>query len=1221
MLSLAGLAAAAGEWLRAPSRGLALAALALALLTIVLKRRGYLLVPLALLAITLAAGQGRLERLAGRWPEEREARIQSASARLSEELRDARLLADSLARQALDAALLPSEAGFRALAGSVRGSPLEAGVAVFEPSAEPRIWSGRFRLLPSAAGDSVAVRLTSFYAVLEVRRHDNAGRSSVGVVLLAAHPAVPDRERSLAARFQHRTEVGLRILAADEAPNTSDVFDYELPTTSGSRVLFSAQLVPPEQPRAVARAEAAAGRRVAWTLVLTLALSLWLVPAGVLRITLTLLPLLLALRAPIGARLGIPQPFDASYFSSAILGPVSRSAGPLALVGVVLLLVGALLWERGPTRRWTGMLGGAVLLAGAPYLLAELGRGIMPPSSGVSMGLWLVWHFTLFLFSAGLLTLTAALLRGSAVPQRGLWPPLLGAGLALAAAAIGVVAWNARYGWPDWYTLLWLPPLLLVTRPANRRAAILGIGIVAGSATALLAWGAEVEGRLRAARADMAALGDNPDVVAERALRALGDTLLVSAVPTSAPELYAVWRSSGLSQAGRPVVLGVWRPDETSIDLRLDQLDLPQELAAAMVRSLAPADPVSVSALRREPAMHYLLMVRREPGTVLTVALGPRSALVPPSRFGRLLAPVRSGSPLYRLTLAPAPSTLAPEQGLALWKREGWQAVGQRTVTIGGIARDVFGTVELGTPGRLAVRGALVVVLDVAVLAGLWWLAALLGGLGPIRPAWMPRIRSYEARLGAALAVFFLAPTIGFAAWGLGRLRTEIRESQDRMIDQRLRDVISPGTSLPADTAALSRELHALGERFDATFLLYRNGEQLAGSTGGLLEALGLVSPLMDPEAFYRGAFHGEASAAGPSRVVESRIGYRAVRLSDLSAAALAMSLVADDPVLFERQRDLALLLLLVTLTGVAASLLAARVAARVLARPVSELQHAALAFGRGEAVATPEIRPPLEFAPVFAAFEKMTEDVRRARDAQERVARIVAWGQMANQVAHEIKNPLTPMRLGVQHLRRVYQDGKPIGAVLEDTTQRILSEIDRLDRIARSFSRFGAPASDRGPLEPVSLPRIAREVADLYRLGAEGVEITVDAEQGTSAQARADEVKETLINLLENARNAQASRIRVRIIGTTAEVEDDGCGISPELLPMIFEPRWSTSTSGSGLGLPIVKRLVEGWGGRVEVESVLGEGTLVRIIMRPAEGGGPGPALEGKGSPAKAEE
>jgi signal transduction histidine kinase len=213
--------------------------------------------------------------------------------------------------------------------------------------------------------------------------------------------------------------------------------------------------------------------------------------------------------------------------------------------------------------------------------------------------------------------------------------------------------------------------------------------------------------------------------------------------------------------------------------------------------------------------------------------------------------------------------------------------------------------------------------------------------------------------------------------------------------------------------------------------------------------------------------------------------------------------------------------------------------------------------------------------------------------------------------VAHEIKNPLTPMRLGVQHLRRVHQDGRTaIGPVLESTTARILSEIDRLDRIARSFSRFGVPTADLGPLETVKLPSVVRDVAELYRLGPEGADIVVEADAPRPAAGRADEVKEALVNLLENSRNAGARTIRIRIQGTDVAVEDDGCGIPAALLPMVFEPRFSTSTSGSGLGLAIVKRLVEGWGGSVQVTSVEGQGTVVRLHLVPAEGGGPGRAI-----------
>ena len=108
---------------------------------------------------------------------------------------------------------------------------------------------------------------------------------------------------------------------------------------------------------------------------------------------------------------------------------------------------------------------------------------------------------------------------------------------------------------------------------------------------------------------------------------------------------------------------------------------------------------------------------------------------------------------------------------------------------------------------------------------------------------------------------------------------------------------------------------------------------------------------------------------------------------------------------------------------------------------------------------------------------------------------------------------------------------------------------------------------------------------------------------------ARADEVKEMVVNLLENARNAGARVVDVTVGPARIEVADDGSGIPAELLPRIFEPRFSTTTSGSGLGLAIVRRLVEGWGGRIDVESQMGRGTRV-VVMLAGEGGEASPAL-----------
>jgi nitrogen fixation/metabolism regulation signal transduction histidine kinase len=223
------------------------------------------------------------------------------------------------------------------------------------------------------------------------------------------------------------------------------------------------------------------------------------------------------------------------------------------------------------------------------------------------------------------------------------------------------------------------------------------------------------------------------------------------------------------------------------------------------------------------------------------------------------------------------------------------------------------------------------------------------------------------------------------------------------------------------------------------------------------------------------------------------------------------------------------------------------------------------------------------------------------------RAQRVLAWGEMARQVAHEIKNPLTPIRLGVQHLRRA-RGRADFDAVLEQNVSRILTEIDRLDEIARAFSRYGGAPEARAAAEPTDVAKVARDVVALETLGEGAIEWTLDAERGLPmALARGDELREVLLNLYENARLANARHVHteVRRGSTTGgvpavvlAVRDDGAGIGADVLPRIFEPHFSTRTSGSGLGLAISRRLVESWGGEVTIESEQGAGTTVLVAL-----------------------
>ncbi len=224
------------------------------------------------------------------------------------------------------------------------------------------------------------------------------------------------------------------------------------------------------------------------------------------------------------------------------------------------------------------------------------------------------------------------------------------------------------------------------------------------------------------------------------------------------------------------------------------------------------------------------------------------------------------------------------------------------------------------------------------------------------------------------------------------------------------------------------------------------------------------------------------------------------------------------------------------------------------------------------------------------------------------RAQRVIAWGEMARQVAHEIKNPLTPIRLGVQHLLRA-RSRPDFGSILDQNVTRILSEIDRLDEIARAFSRYGGAPEERVAPVPTDIAAIVRDVVALEMLGEGGLDWQCEVQDVLPlAFARGDELREVLLNLFENARLAHARTVRTAlhhavmeggVAAVAIDVTDDGSGINAEVLPRIFEPHFSTRTSGSGLGLAITRRLVESWGGAVTIDSEPGRGTSVRVSLR----------------------
>ena len=272
---------------------------------------------------------------------------------------------------------------------------------------------------------------------------------------------------------------------------------------------------------------------------------------------------------------------------------------------------------------------------------------------------------------------------------------------------------------------------------------------------------------------------------------------------------------------------------------------------------------------------------------------------------------------------------------------------------------------------------------------------------------------------------------------------------------------------------------------------------------------------------------------------------------------------------------------------------------------PVNRLTRATRRIARGDFSARVAETSSDELRRLVADFNHMAADLERQRNELQRTHRLEAWGEMARQVAHEIKNPLTPIQLSSEHLMRVHKDkGEPLSPVLEECVTSILSQVKLLRQISAEFSSFASRPTPHPA--PTSLAELIPTVVEPYITGLAGrVRIDVDVPASLPIVV----VDRTLLaraitNMMENALHAMPGggtlTIKAGELESTVRlsVADTGTGMDPEALRRIFEPYFSTKATGTGLGLTIAKRNVELQGGRIRVESSLGKGTTVTIEL-----------------------
>ncbi|HUG41384.1 MAG TPA: HAMP domain-containing sensor histidine kinase [Longimicrobiales bacterium] len=1176
-------------------------------------RRTPLAVGLALLALALLSATAttiRLEAAARNWERVTTARSEALTGRLANRVEGALARADAAARQAAsarDAALFDTLA-------AIRDRTRVEAVVVVNASDEPVAWAGdhRGRLPPAVlALDSGTVYpggplFGYLYRVAESR----GGRRAVSAVLLQSGPPLRRDTDALAERFRAVTGERPRFMAPGEPSG-----DWALRV--GGREIVTARLAPLSQGEWRGRV-ARTGRRLVFFLGLV-ALSLLAVtwmrtlrdrtgPAGLAPIGALSLMLM---AAPLGRTLGLERLFSPAVFVLPIPGDFVIEGVIVVLLPLAAVVSTLRRSAVSPKELWLRLAIGGALVGGGFAVLS----GILSASAGAPLltgggYLWYVLQPT----SVVLLTILAVLLMPRSAPDEDVRRPLLYGAAAIAASVVLALAvaasWQPPSPVPTPLLFAWSIPFVLGARAvagydgrADRLIRWLAAGWLASSAVIPHLWLTSQESRLRQAEAEVESFGVRGDPYLSYLLVRFTDALSGAAArgEQGVELLYDAWVSSGLAGEPYPLELSAWDSTTTRVaHLPLGVRVEPDGLAAAGLRSTV-LSAVATGQPRNEPAegggVSRVLAVPLSGGRVVTVAVAPRVSLRPTSA----LAAFVEGEPRQDavLELIPTPGAGTLKEGVVRWQRteEGW-----RSETLLREGRDLYHghlSIRMPPPGVRLARGMLLMAGNLLLLTLLWLLGRLARGDPPSPPGgWLGWLAGFRARLIASLFAFFLMPTAVFGWAAYEALSEEVTRAARQVAE---RAVVQASSVLPQ--LGLDEAARRIGED-----LLYYEGGALRASSFPEAVELGLYTAWLPPGIFRR-MRAGEALEATEMGELAGRsylVAYRRLQ-SAREAVAVPVWLAARDVAV--RQREFAHLALFGALVGAVLSLTLSIAVGRALARPIGELRRAASAVGRGHLrVRLPEQRPD-EFGDLFTSFNRMTRRLRRARAQELRTARILAWGEMARQVAHEIKNPLTPIKLSVQHLRRAYQDRREdFEPILDRNVEQILVEIERLTEIARAFSRYGAPEEIAGATEGVDLATVARDVLTLYSAPDRNVSYRLRVEcMDCRARVRGSELREVLVNLLENARAAVGESGRVEVVireedgdeeRLSLEVRDDGEGIPPDQLPRIFDPHFSTRSSGTGLGLAIVRRLVESWGGEIRADSELDEGTAIRLLL-----------------------
>ncbi len=413
------------------------------------------------------------------------------------------------------------------------------------------------------------------------------------------------------------------------------------------------------------------------------------------------------------------------------------------------------------------------------------------------------------------------------------------------------------------------------------------------------------------------------------------------------------------------------------------------------------------------------------------------------------------------------------------------------------------------------------------------------------------------------------------------------------MVEKRLRLKVKEGLTI-------DQAFEQCGKELGVHFSVYRGNKLLYASRWNLYQAGVLPDRLpIQADLHLNYMANKEYFAGEETALLNSLAFYREISLrspqpyilcvnSAFNYVAGAFSPVENDVFLFGIY-SMAIFFIIAL-----SSLLAERIA-----RPIRVLTKATQSVAKGDLNIAIENHERGEIRDLINGFNTMTGELQRAQSELAIFERESAWKDFARQVAHEIKNPLTPMKLTIQQLMATYRDKSPnFDVIFQKVTTTVLNQIETLNQIASEFSRY---ARMPGALySKIDLLEVLQETVTLFQNEKIAIRLTAGDLATAMINGDASQLRRSFINFVRNSIEAKAKSIEFSIREQDEQyvisVSDDGAGVAGEMETKIFEKSFTTKTTGMGLGLSIAKRSIENGGGSIVLDSTVTKGATFII-------------------------